>query len=349
MVVAVLAVPAERGEVVQPEQRADASFMRGDVQAPLPVPAAARAGAAGRGRPGRRRSGTRSGGTARRTARRSRPGRPPAASTRTSRRQHARASARTGSATRRPGGSGDVDVRDLAAGVHAGVGAAGHGQPRPARPAAATSAERVLERLLDRPQPRLARPPGEVRAVVREVQPQAYDSDEPAVPCWGGGLVVACVGSPASAGVVGLALGGLVGLGRRQRRPSSASAVSASASSASASSASSAAPSAGASSAASSTCSDVGVRRSASTASADVLRRGGLLGGGRPRWPARPRPCPQPPRSASPPPSWPAPSWPCAWSRPRPRRRPSCCDGQRLDQLDHGHRARCRPCADRSW
>ena len=87
-------------------------------------------------------------------------------------------------------------MRDLAAGVDAGVGAAGDGQPRglgqPQRRAPSASSSVCL----DGAQPRLGRPAGEVGAVVGEVESQAYDSDEPAVPCWGGGLVVACVGAP---------------------------------------------------------------------------------------------------------------------------------------------------------
>ena len=116
-------------------------------------------------------------------------------------------------------------MRDLAAGVDAGVGAAGHGQPG----------------RLGQPQRRArARPPGSAgpsaapagsptrRSPCRRRRGPAAGvrRDEPAVPGWGGGLVVACVGhgrQPASSALSSAASSASARWRRPRRRPRSAS------------------------------------------------------------------------------------------------------------------------------
>ena len=78
-----------------------------------------------------------------------------------------------------PGGGGqhpggEVEVRDLAAGVHAGVRAAGAGDGYGRL--SQDLGERCLESLLDGPQRRLDRPAVEVGAVVGEVEADAHDT-----------------------------------------------------------------------------------------------------------------------------------------------------------------------------
>ena len=65
----------------------------------------------------------------------------------------------------------EVDVRHLAGGMDAGVGAPGDHEPRVA---AEDARERVLERPLHGAQPGLARPAAEVRAVIGDIEPDAH-------------------------------------------------------------------------------------------------------------------------------------------------------------------------------
>ena len=73
----------------------------------------------------------------------------------------------------------------LAAGVHAGVGAAGHGDPDRA---ADQQGQGLLQDALDGAQARLDGPPAEGPAVVRQIQP---DTQKPAAPQDGGSGFVA--------------------------------------------------------------------------------------------------------------------------------------------------------------
>ena len=113
--------------------------------------------------------------------------------------------AQRGRRGRRPGGGGHVDVRDLAAGVHARVGPARHGQRRGAGQPQQV-AEGVLDHLLDGPPAGLARPAGELRAVVAEIEPEPAGRGliaQRAQRCFSAGLSSA---ASASAGVLGVGL-----------------------------------------------------------------------------------------------------------------------------------------------
>ncbi len=67
----------------------------------------------------------------------------------------------------------EVDVRDLPPRVHARVRSARDDEPRRLALPAEDRRERVLELALHRPAGRLARPAGELRSVVCEVEPDA--------------------------------------------------------------------------------------------------------------------------------------------------------------------------------
>ena len=146
-------------------------------------------GTAGRAGRRRRRSGTCSAGAGPRTARRSRrPRASSACTTRSAGRMPPSRVSSTSSTGRddrpllfsiRP--AGDVDVRHLAARVHAGVRPPGHRHAR--RPVGAQDgAQRGLQHPLDGPQARLDRPAGEPGAVVGQVQPQPHGGPASARP-----------------------------------------------------------------------------------------------------------------------------------------------------------------------
>src|SRR5579875_1680318 len=144
-------VQADRARVPQRLVPAQRVGRRGIVAHPVPVPPPER------GEP--RVEPVRGGGDAARPdVGRQRPGQPP------------RRDARGG----RPGGRGHVDVRDLPAGVHAGIGTPGHGQLRGLRQPQ-DPPQRRLGDLLHRAPAGLCRPPGKFRPVVSQVQPQPYE------------------------------------------------------------------------------------------------------------------------------------------------------------------------------
>ena len=178
-----------------------------------------------RARPVRHRPGRSTGGTARRTGRRTRPG--PARSGAPGHRPAAAGpacAARPGAAAAQAG-RGNVDVRHLAAGVHARVGPARHGQRRRLRQAAA-GGRGLLRPPAGRSAGRAGAPSRRSSAaVVAEIEP---DPDRLSAPSPGGPCVGAVAVRPAVVGVLGavLSVGRVLGVASSSASASSSSAAS---------------------------------------------------------------------------------------------------------------------------